>query len=375
MLEPRMNASAPARPAFGYDAAVVDARAASLGLTALHAPEGPRADGDARPDPLGGNAVALLDLGLIVAEGSDAVSFLQSQLTNDVELMPEDQWRRFGFCSAKGRLQAIFTGWRADGAGMALALPLPMVEVLRRRLSMFVLRAKVRLHDHSGSQAFFGLSGDSARAWIERAFGKVPPPGSLQRHGARALLALEPVDVDRLGGGGRMVPRWLLVCPSDDAAATWSDLRSTLAPASGTFWQWLSVLSGVPQILPGTWECFVPQMVNLELVGGVSFRKGCYPGQEVVARSQYLGKLKRRMSLGHADGELPMPGADITSEGQTEACGQVVLAAASPSGGFDVLFESQTAALEGHALRVAGVPLEVGRLPYAIPAPEPVTRR
>jgi folate-binding protein YgfZ len=122
-------------------------------------------------------------------------------------------------------------------------------------------------------------------------------------------------------------------------------------------------------VVPGTWEHFVPQMVNLELVGGVNFKKGCYPGQEVVARSQYLGKLKRRMHLGRVAGEAPAPGADVSTPDGHEPCGEVVLAAADPVlGGALLLFESQTAAVQAGTLRVGGQPITVLPLPYALPA-------
>ena len=134
------------------------------------------------------------------------------------------------------------------------------------------------------------------------------------------------------------------------------------------------MLSGVPRVLPATWEAFVPQMVNLEVVGGVSFRKGCYPGQEVVARSQYLGKLKRRMALGYVDGPAPPPGADVLASDRVEPCGQVVLAAPAPSGGAHLLFECQTAAVEAGGLAVGGVPIAVGPLPYVLPVLEAPAR-
>ena len=107
-------------------------------------------------------------------------------------------------------------------------------------------------------------------------------------------------------------------------------------------------------------------MLNFESVDGVNFRKGCYPGQEIVARSQYLGKLKRRMFAAHGVGDVPAPGADVLPSAGGEPCGQVVLAAPDGAGGFDVLFESQTAALEAGQVAVAGVTLSGRALPYAL---------
>jgi folate-binding protein YgfZ len=124
----------------------------------------------------------------------------------------------------------------------------------------------------------------------------------------------------------------------------------------------------VPRVVAGTSELFVPQMVNFESVDGVNFRKGCYPGQEVVARSQYLGKLKRRMFAGHGDGVPPEPGADVVPAAGGEPCGQVVLAAPDGAGGFDLLFESQTAAVEAGPVAVGGATLALRALPYALKA-------
>ncbi len=370
-----MQASAPPAPPFGFDDSLLAARAAALGVPLATDAWGPRAELPLPPGWADGMAAPLLDLGLIAAEGPDALTFLQSQLTNDVEQMPLDGWRWFGFCNAKGRLQAILCGWRADLAeapALRLALPLPMVEVLRRRLSMFVLRAKVKLHDRSGERIAFGLAGEAARAWLQRRCGQVPGPQAVAHVGGLTVLGLASVAADPPARAP--LERWVLECPVADAPALWHDLREHLAGASGELWRWLDVLSGVPRVLPATWEAFVPQMVNLEVVGGVSFRKGCYPGQEVVARSQYLGKLKRRMALGYVDGPAPPPGADVLASDRVEPCGQVVLAAPAPSGGAHLLFECQTAAVEAGGLAVGGVPIAVGPLPYVLPVLEAPAR-
>ena len=119
---------------------------------------------------------------------------------------------------------------------------------------------------------------------------------------------------------------------------------------SGAFW-WSEIDAGVPTVFPATQEKFVPQMINLEVVGGVSFSKGCYPGQEVVARSQYRGKLKRRMQLAHCAASAPA-GADVFAAGDTEPAGTVVMAASAPDGGFDLLIECP--------LEKTGAPLRLG---------------
>jgi folate-binding protein YgfZ len=150
-------------------------------------------------------------------------------------------------------------------------------------------------------------------------------------------------------------------------AEVWPALIRVLRPLSSACWRWSEVLTGQPRITPRTSEHFVPQMVNLDLIGGVSFKKGCYPGQEVVARSHYLGKLKRRMFAGTlaADSPLPAPGDDVIAGSGSDPCGEVVLAAQAPGGGVVVLFESQIA--EAAGARIGETHLIPITLPYAVP--------
>jgi len=318
-----------------------------------------------------GLVVPVFDLGLLRASGPEAVRFLHSQLTNDIEKLAPGVAQWSGYCSAKGRLQASFLGWRhdtPDAPGVDLALSLPLAPVLRKRLSMFVLRAKLKITDESSQCAFFGLVGETAGRWLAGHLGKTPAEGEVLQAAGLTAIGLPAV---ALGPGGldAVVPRWLLAGPRDQAPALWTAARAALPGGPGEIWRWLEVLSGLPRVVPGTWEHFVPQMVNLELVGGVNFKKGCYPGQEVVARSQYLGKLKRRMHLGRVAGAPPAPGADVSAPDGHEPCGEVVLAAADPLlGGALMLFESQTAAVQAGALQVGGQPITLLPLPYPLPA-------
>jgi hypothetical protein len=161
-------------------------------------------------------------------------------------------------------------------------------------------------------------------------------------------------------------PRWLLVVPASRAQAAWQAVTAVAEPMGTADWRRTEVLAGVPRIVPGTYEEFVPQMLNFESVDGVNFRKGCYPGQEIVARSQYLGKLKRRMFVGHGAGPEPAPGSDVTPAAGGEPCGQVVIAAPDPAGGFDLLFECPVASVESGPLRAGESTLRVGTLPYPL---------
>ena len=297
-------------------------------------------------------ALRLADWGLIRAQGADAATFLHSQLTQDVTALGPTEARLAGFCSAKGRLQASFVLWRGDADTVLLACSADLLAPTLKRLSMFVLRAKCKLSDASAELAIHGLAGTEAQAWL----GEGAP--------AQAWGVL-PV------GDGRAIrlpdaagqPRFLLVQPAAAPAPA-------LPPLAPETWQWLEVQSGVARIVAATAEHFVPQMVNLELVGGVNFQKGCYPGQEIVARSQYRGTLKRRAMLFDSAADSG-PGQEVFhSADPGQPAGLVVLAARRPGGSSSALVEIKLAALAAGSLHLGaadGPVLTRSALPYAIP--------
>lgn len=288
-------------------------------------------------------ALRLADWGLIRASGADAAKFLHGQLTQDVEHLPEGQARLAGYCSAKGRLLATFVMWRA-GSDILLACSADLLPAVLKRLSMFVLRAQCKLSDASAELPLWGLVGAPAgAAW------------SVSQAGHAQLVELPPAMID-----GQHVARRLHV-GAEPAGMPSIDPET---------WRWLEVASGVPRIVAATVEQFVPQMVNLELVGGVNFRKGCYPGQEIVARSQYRGTLKRRAQAVQSPQALA-PGQEIFhSADPGQPAGMVVLSG-SRSGAHAALVEVKLAALEGgtlHAGAADGPLLQPTPLPYEIPA-------
>lgn len=303
--------------------------------------------------PLPHGALRLSDWGLIRAEGPDAASFLHGQLTQDVQQLRADQARLAGYCSAKGRLLATLVAWRPVPETLWLALSADLLAPTLKRLSMFVLRAKCRLSDASATQALYGLAGAEAQAWL----GAAAP---VTVWGAAALGDGQVVRLPDADGQ----PRYLLAQAVDAPAPA-------LPALAAADWQWLEVRSAVVRVVAATVEQFVPQMVNLELVGGVNFQKGCYPGQEVVARSQYRGTLKRRAALFDADVALA-PGQEIVhSADPGQPAGLVALAAPRPGGGHTALVELKLAALEGGTLHLGsadGPLLQHRALPYALPA-------
>ena len=324
-----------------------------------------------------GVACLLPDIGLLTVTGAQADSFLQAQLTNDVEQLATDAAQWNGYCSPKGRLLATFLNWK-QGPDFQLALSKPLAEPIRKRLSMFILRAKAKVLDRSDAGIALGLVGAQALA-VLHALGLATPPVMQVAHGeGLTAVRLAPVRsaADTAGApvpdaASRSLPaapppdleRVLLWVAYERIAAVVDTLAAQMPFAGTSLWRWTEVQAGVPRVVAATHERFVPQMVNFELVGGVNFKKGCYPGQEIVARSQYLGKLKRRMFAGHVAAEVPA-GADVVPAGGGEPSGMVVLAAPSPHGGCDLLFESQSAAVEAGVLQVAGQAIRVLALPY-----------
>lgn len=292
---------------------------------------------------------ALPHLGVIQAQGEDAANFLHNQLTNDVLLLPVGQSRLAAFCNAKGRMQASFVLVKTAPDTVLLVVSADLLPQTLKRLSLFVLRAKVKLSDASAQWQLRGLLGDSAQALLAGA----APWQTVAVDGAHAV-ALYPAVV-----GDVPLPRALWLAP---AGAVWP----TGPEISPEVWVWSEVMSGVALLSQPVFEAFVPQMLNYESVGGVNFKKGCYPGQEVVARSQFRGTLKRRTALVHSPVALAAGQEVFTPTDSEQACATVVQSAARPDGhGFNALvsgtLESQSSgwhmgSADGHALDLLPLP-------------------
>lgn len=300
----------------------------------------------------------LPELGVIAARGADVSAFLQTQFTNDLQHLGVGQMQLNGYCSPKGRLLAVFDCWR-DSEATYLQLPREILLPVLKRLSTFVLRAKVRLEDASSDWSCHAVFGPGAAAMLAHA--GLAPPEVGQTHTTGGVL------VARLRDSPRVPERYLVLEPVGQAPTLRTRLSAARRVDSAAWW-WTQVDAALPNVFAVTQEKFVPQMINFEVLGGVSFKKGCYPGQEVVARSQYLGKLRRRMSVAHAEGEI-RAGADVFADGIEQAVGTVVLAASAPDGGMDVLFEAPVDQVAGATLRVDrrdGIELDVRPLPYEL---------
>ncbi len=299
---------------------------------------------------------------LLLVTGEDAESFLQGQFSNDVAKLTLQSSQLSTWSTPKGRVLALFRLYRvADG--FLIKLPATQVDTVVKRLRMFVLRAKVQI-DVLSEHVAIGVSGSAASEKLHAVAGELPSAVDSSTTGDELLItrvrgALPDVDV----------PRYEVVGPFAKMQTLWQTLADGCQVCSDARWRLQNVDAGVPAIGEGTSEAFVLQMLNLQHIDGVSFKKGCFPGQEVVARMQYLGKLKRRMFRGSVDGDAPAPGAEIFTDGSNSAVGKVVDAQSDGNG--------ETRLLAVLAIEASTKPLTVGKdagqtvtlldLPYEIP--------
>ena len=307
----------------------------------------------------GGIVAPLVHLGLIACNGEDAQAFLHGQLSNDVNQLTPERSAYAAYCSAKGRMLANFLLWQEREA-YYLQLARLLLPAVQKRRGMFVLRAKVKQVYVSESRPVMGLAGSAAAAALRELFPTLPQQAHQVVH--------DPANGTLLALPGA---RFQLIAELEPAKRLWDKLSAVLQPVGTPCWEWLEIRNGLPLITPATQEQFVPQMANMELIGAVNFQKGCYPGQEIVARTQYLGQIKRRMALAHMAGDvMPLPGDELFSSAlDGQASGMVVNAQAAPDGGYDLLAVMQTAGIDQatvHFKSADGPPLNIQALPYAV---------
>ena len=289
---------------------------------------------------LRGTVIApLAQLGAIRASGAEAESFLQNQLSNDVRQLAPGRAQLSSYNSPKGRVLDLFA-LRRNGEAILLETRRDTLPASLKRLRMFVLRAKVTLEDVSDSAPAFGLAGPGAAALLQQGGRPVPAQDWECADGGELTVLRRPGARYSLHG----LPARL--------QALWPLLAAQAQPVGSAAWRLLDVLAGLPAIRPQTADHFVAQMLNLDQLGAISFSKGCYPGQEIVARMHYLGNLKRRMFLCRAETGEALPGMDVFAEGGDSAAGEVVHAAPHPEGGVALLVVLQ--------LAQAGAPLRLG---------------
>ncbi|MBV8658590.1 MAG: folate-binding protein YgfZ [Burkholderiales bacterium] len=300
--------------------------------------------------------VPLVNFGLIRLSGPETIPFLHGQVSSDVKKLPSPGAHFSTYSTPKGRMLASMLIVR-HGDDLVLQLPAALVPAIQKRLSMYILRSKTRAEDVSGTTAVIGLAGPQAAAMLANTLG-------IKLAADYAVAEADGTTVIRLPGD-----RFLVQLAADAAPTVWAKLVAAGAvPAGVPVWTLSDIRAGIVWVLPGTQEEFVPQMANMELIGAVNFQKGCYPGQEIVARTQYLGKLKKR-AFRVVSTQATQPGDAIFSADMNgQASGLIALAAPAGPGKWESLAVAQLGSVE-HGLHLEspeGPQLDVLPLPYAV---------
>lgn len=297
------------------------------------------------------------DRGVLAVSGSEAAWFLNSQFSSDVTALRPGEAVLTSYSDARGRVLAtprVIT----ETERFLLLLPSDRLAPVQQQLTKYKLRADVLVEDCSADSPCLGVAGSAAETALEGTLGNLPT---------------EHWQTLALPDGGTLVrmpgarPRWLACAPAESLTSVWNALEGRVVTADATAWRLLEIEAGVPDVFQATAEHFVAQMLNLDRLGALDFRKGCYPGQEVIARTHYLGRIKRRMHVLRSEsGAPPEPGANVFADGQ--GIGEIVTAAPHPDGGCLALavlrLESPDAALTlGDA---AGPPATASAPPYGL---------
>jgi folate-binding protein YgfZ len=294
--------------------------------------------------------------GIIKASGEDAESFLQNQLSNDVHKITETEHQASAWCSPKGRIIVSFQIFKRND-DFFLILSADLLEHVIKKLRMYVMMSKVVIEDVTASLPHFGLAGDQAEAVLIKAFDNAPSE-------ANQILQIDEYSILKLAGN---TPRFEII--GHNAKANVETLLGTTTLSSDdNHWNYLYILAGIPHISEASSEAWIPQMVNYIAVGGVDFKKGCYPGQEVVARLNYLGKTKRRMyRLQINTDNLPNIGDAIASDSDT-AAGKILNVALNPDGVVEALAIMKIAEVEKNLTLTADEKITISllSLPYSL---------
>lgn len=300
----------------------------------------------------------LSHLALLRATGDDAAAFLHGQFSSDVRALKEDASGLGAYCTPQGRALAVFRLFRAHDAYFLL-LNAALADATLARLKLFVLRARVALA-RDGEHRVLGIAGPNAPLLVRDALGaRFPAPDEVVSQDPHVLLGLPGPH-----------PRAAIIVAAAQAPAVWERLRAARA-VGHPVWDWHDIRAGLPALTPATVEAFIPQMLNLDLLGGVHFKKGCYPGQEIVARTQYLGRLKQRMyRFRLREGAPPAPGTGLYArEFGEQRAGTVVLSSPAPDGGAELLAVAQNEVSDHlHLGQLDGPALTTEPLPYTLAA-------
>jgi folate-binding protein YgfZ len=305
---------------------------------------------------------------VISVAGEDNLEFLQNQFSNDVRLVSETQSQLNAYCSPKGRVLSLFRVVKQEDTYFLL-LPRERLQPTLNRLKMFVLRSKVTLEDTSDKMGVLGIAGEKATELVNKLVIGLPQEPD-------ACGYAEGMSIIKIAGEPS---RFLIVSAYEQLKTAWNQCKQQFKqqalPASPRIWAYWNVQTGLPEVLDVHSDEFVPQMLNLHSLNAVNFKKGCYPGQEVVARMHYLGKQKRRMYLAHLDTDAaPQAGdnvysqSNVSDEGMGQSVGKIVTTTPSPRGGFDVLVVMQIASVDNNdtILTQQNATLKFKELPYVV---------
>ena len=314
-----------------------------------------------RSDPTENFICDLSHFGIISVSGDDSRDFLQNQLCNDVRNVDAEQNQINAYCTPKGRVLALFRLLQR-GDKYLLHLPDSSVDATIKRLTMFVLMSKVVIKDERDILVSTGIAGSSICDYVSKNVMTLPSEIDKSTQNDQFTAILIP---------GRQT-RCILIGQINDMQQLWNNITTQFKPASSITWSHMDIESGLPQVYASTADAFVPQMLNLHSINGLSFKKGCYPGQEVVARMHYLGKLKRRMYLGHIRSDiLPQPGDNLLAldSGTQQSVGKIVDSAPNTEAGMDFLAVMQIAAVEAGNITLDDsnkTPVIFKDLPYSV---------
>ncbi|AEF23208.1 CAF17-like 4Fe-4S cluster assembly/insertion protein YgfZ [Pseudomonas fulva] len=300
--------------------------------------------------------------GILAVRGPDAGKFLQGQITCNINYLGTSGSSLGARCTPKGRMLSSFR-IVSVADGFLLAMSRELLEAQLAELQKYAVFSKAKLGDESAAWIRFGLRGADAAL---KALGLELAAEADSVASTDTLIAI------RLSDG-----RAELWAPAEQAQALHARLSEALPEANLNDWLLAQIRAGIGQVTGSTRELFIPQMINLQAVGGVSFKKGCYTGQEIVARMQYLGKLKRRLyRLRMAGDQPPAPGSELFSPVHRSAVGEVVLAAVSSEGVELLAVLQEDAALDGHIHldSLEGLPLKLLELPYTLDSNREIQR-
>ncbi|PCI60530.1 MAG: folate-binding protein YgfZ [Methylophilaceae bacterium] len=299
----------------------------------------------------------LSQLGLLALSGDDAITFLQGQVTNDVNQLDGKLVHYSAYCSPKGRMLALFLAFKHQDKTY-LQFSQPLLESVMKRLKMYVMRAKVDIADVSDELRRFGIGGPDAKDIVTKALGVAPEQDYAMVETANGLI----IQMPSIEGH----QRYEVIVNAEQAENLLNTLKESSTLVDTTCWDWLDIQTGCPDVLAKTQEQFVPQMLNLDVLNGVNFKKGCYTGQEIVARTHYLGKVKRRTYLASIETtEQPTEGDKVIDAAGSEV-GQMVKTARNLTGGFDALIEIRIEAKQAGNIMWKTYPVTFGTLPYSL---------